>query len=51
VNSPTAAATTFSRTSFTGGVYLTGVYRCTVNDGIATATADVTVDTEHDNFL
>jgi hypothetical protein len=49
VNSPSAAATTFSRTA-TGTQTLSGWYRCTVTDSTSrTATVDVYVSTTHTN--
>jgi hypothetical protein len=52
-NSPTSAASTFSRTQVVvvapGGVF-TGSMRCTVNDGFTTATADVVATTTHERI-
>lgn len=49
ITSPSSATTTFSR-SMSGNTSVTAVYRCTVHDAVgSTATADVSVELDHNN--
>lgn len=49
INNPTGASTSFTRNSAAPNG-LSGVYRCTVNDGVSTFLVDVTVNLQYNDL-